>query len=399
MARWKCLRGRALDRSCVLRCVLDELNRRGRRPGGNGASESGPAVHGADLPEHALLVRGTRRRPGLADDAGGEGAAAAHQQRAGDPAARRAAVHVLERGPARRQHPGRRHQLRRQPAGCMRPASPPTSPPRCPGTRASSTRRPPRSPTRPAASSTSRCGVPARTTSARRPATTASLTFWAPTVNMDRDPRWGRTDEAFGEDPYLVGQMAGAFVDGYQGETLGRQSHHRLPEGRRDGEALRAQQRREQPRTASQLEHTTTDLRDYYTAQFKSLIENAHVSGRDDVVQRDQRHPVGRRHVHRQRARAAHLRVQRLHAPRDCGAVGTTYLNPAVRATTGRPPGWTHRRRAAQAPCGPTPAPAQQVCGAAGGQAYAVRAGTDLNCTGGEYTLPEHPGRRSTPAS
>ena len=34
-----------------------------------------------------------------------------------------------------------------------------------------------------------------------------SLTFWAPTVNMDRDPRWGRTDEAFGEDPYLASQM------------------------------------------------------------------------------------------------------------------------------------------------------------------------------------------------
>ena len=41
---------------------------------------------------------------------------------------------------------------------------------------------------------------------------------------MDRDPRWGRTDEAFGEDPYLVGQMAGAFVDGYQGETHDRHS-------------------------------------------------------------------------------------------------------------------------------------------------------------------------------
>ena len=46
------------------------------------------------------------------------------------------------------------------------------------------------------------------------------LTFWAPTVNMDRDPRWGRTDESFGEDPYLAWQMAGAFVDGYQGETM-----------------------------------------------------------------------------------------------------------------------------------------------------------------------------------
>ena len=43
------------------------------------------------------------------------------------------------------------------------------------------------------------------------------LTFWAPTVNLDRDPRWGRTDEAFGEDPFLNGQMSGAFVNGYQG--------------------------------------------------------------------------------------------------------------------------------------------------------------------------------------
>ncbi len=46
------------------------------------------------------------------------------------------------------------------------------------------------------------------------------LTFWAPTVNMDRDPRWGRTDEAFGEDPVPSRTDGGAFVNGYQGETL-----------------------------------------------------------------------------------------------------------------------------------------------------------------------------------
>jgi beta-glucosidase len=51
-----------------------------------------------------------------------------------------------------------------------------------------------------------------------------NLTFWAPTVNMDRDPRWGRADEAFGEDPYLVGQMAGQFVNGAQGNTPTGQS-------------------------------------------------------------------------------------------------------------------------------------------------------------------------------
>ena len=64
---------------------------------------------------------------------------------------------------------------------------------------------------------------------------------------MDRDPRWGRTDEAFGEDPYLVGQMAGAFVDGYQGNTPTGHADDPVSEGRGDGQALRAQQRREQP--------------------------------------------------------------------------------------------------------------------------------------------------------
>ncbi len=44
------------------------------------------------------------------------------------------------------------------------------------------------------------------------------LTFWSPTVNMSRDPRWGRTPETYGEDPYLTGVMGVAFVRGLQGE-------------------------------------------------------------------------------------------------------------------------------------------------------------------------------------
>ena len=43
------------------------------------------------------------------------------------------------------------------------------------------------------------------------------LTFWSPTVNMARDPRWGRTPETYGEDPYLSGVMGTAFVTGLQG--------------------------------------------------------------------------------------------------------------------------------------------------------------------------------------
>lgn len=44
------------------------------------------------------------------------------------------------------------------------------------------------------------------------------LDYWCPTVNMGRDPRWGRNDEAFGEDPLLAGKLAAAYVRGIQGE-------------------------------------------------------------------------------------------------------------------------------------------------------------------------------------
>lgn len=43
------------------------------------------------------------------------------------------------------------------------------------------------------------------------------LTFWSPTVNMARDPRWGRTPETYGEDPFLSGVLGTAFVKGLQG--------------------------------------------------------------------------------------------------------------------------------------------------------------------------------------
>lgn len=46
------------------------------------------------------------------------------------------------------------------------------------------------------------------------------MDFYAPVVNLMRDPRWGRSDEAFSEDPILTTQMASAFVDGMQGENM-----------------------------------------------------------------------------------------------------------------------------------------------------------------------------------
>jgi beta-glucosidase len=43
------------------------------------------------------------------------------------------------------------------------------------------------------------------------------LTFWSPEINIFRDPRWGRGQETYGEDPYLTSRMAVAFIRGMQG--------------------------------------------------------------------------------------------------------------------------------------------------------------------------------------
>jgi beta-glucosidase len=45
------------------------------------------------------------------------------------------------------------------------------------------------------------------------------LDFWAPNVNIFRDPRWGRGQETYGEDPFLTAHMAVAFVTGMQGDN------------------------------------------------------------------------------------------------------------------------------------------------------------------------------------
>jgi beta-glucosidase len=50
------------------------------------------------------------------------------------------------------------------------------------------------------------------------PGRTAGLTYWSPNINIFRDPRWGRGQETYGEDPFLTSRMGVAFVDGMQGD-------------------------------------------------------------------------------------------------------------------------------------------------------------------------------------
>jgi beta-glucosidase len=50
------------------------------------------------------------------------------------------------------------------------------------------------------------------------PGRTAGLTYWSPNINIFRDPRWGRGQETYGEDPFLTARMGVAFVTGMQGK-------------------------------------------------------------------------------------------------------------------------------------------------------------------------------------
>ena len=45
------------------------------------------------------------------------------------------------------------------------------------------------------------------------------LTFWSPNINIFRDPRWGRGQETYGEDPFLTSRLAESFISGMQGDT------------------------------------------------------------------------------------------------------------------------------------------------------------------------------------
>lgn len=68
-------------------------------------------------------------------------------------------------------------------------------------------------------------------------------TRWAPTVDLCRDPRWGRNEEGYGEDPYLTGKMAGSYVAGMQDE-------HNY-----DGSPLEPGQRGDRIRIGANLKH------------------------------------------------------------------------------------------------------------------------------------------------
>ncbi len=98
------------------------------------------------------------------------------------------------------------------------------------------------------------------------------LTFWTPNINIFRDPRWGRGQETYGEDPYLTATMGSAFVRGLQGDdpkylkvsaTAKHFAVHSGPEATRDYFDAQVDEK---------------DLRETYLYAFHALVVNAKVN-------------------------------------------------------------------------------------------------------------------------
>lgn len=97
------------------------------------------------------------------------------------------------------------------------------------------------------------------------------LTYWSPNINIFRDPRWGRGQETYGEDPYLTGEMGVAFIKGLQGEgkyrkldaTIKHFAAHSGPEELRHGFDAKVNEK---------------DLRETYLWAFKYCIDHANPS-------------------------------------------------------------------------------------------------------------------------
>ena len=97
------------------------------------------------------------------------------------------------------------------------------------------------------------------------------LTFWSPNINIFRDPRWGRGQETYGEDPFLTATMGDAFITGVQGtdpehpKAVATSKHfavHSGPESLRHG---------------FNVDVSPRDLEETYLPAFRSTVVDAHV--------------------------------------------------------------------------------------------------------------------------
>jgi beta-glucosidase len=98
------------------------------------------------------------------------------------------------------------------------------------------------------------------------------LTFWSPNINIFRDPRWGRGQETYGEDPYLTARMGVEFVKGLQGDdsrylkVVATAKHYAVHSGP------------ESDRHQFDAKPSERDLYETYLPAFRALVQEAHVA-------------------------------------------------------------------------------------------------------------------------
>src|SRR3981189_804890 len=96
------------------------------------------------------------------------------------------------------------------------------------------------------------------------------LAFWSPNINIFRDPRWGRGQETYGEDPFLTGRMGVAFVTGMQGDDpkylklVSTPKHYAVHSGP------------EPSRHQDNVDVSPHDLEDTYLPAFRATVTEAH---------------------------------------------------------------------------------------------------------------------------
>ena len=104
---------------------------------------------------------------------------------------------------------------------------------------------------------------------AEGPRTRHGLVYRSPVINLARDPRWGRIQEIFSEDPYLTGEMGVAYVKGLQGDdlnhlklaaTIKHYAVYNVENGRQHGNAV----------------VDDRNLMEYWLAQWKIVVTQAH---------------------------------------------------------------------------------------------------------------------------
>jgi beta-glucosidase len=98
------------------------------------------------------------------------------------------------------------------------------------------------------------------------------LTLWSPNINIFRDPRWGRGQETYGEDPYLTARLGVAFVEGLQGDdprylkTVATPKHFAVHSGP------------ESARHTLNVPVSAHDLEDTYLPAFRATVMEAHAA-------------------------------------------------------------------------------------------------------------------------